>query len=138
MDDTPFASQAATLFATYHLLQALIQRPFLAIKSSLPSTDALKARSLYLNASRASADIAHAQLRRGSGDVVTFLHVLSSAIGTLLVQLWDLIRVHGEDAGEDDGRAAGEQMSALLDEIGGHFERLQELAPAWELARTML
>ncbi|EIW58872.1 uncharacterized protein TRAVEDRAFT_48013 [Trametes versicolor FP-101664 SS1] len=138
MDDTPSASQAATLFTTYHLLQALIQRPFLAIKSPFPSTAAQKARALYLNASRASADIAHAQLRRGSGDVVTFLHVLSSAIGILLVQLWDLIRVHGENAGENDGRAAGEQMSALLDEISGHLERLQELAPGWELARTML
>ncbi len=138
MNDTPFAIQAATLFATYHLLQALIQRPFLAIKSPCPSTAARNARALYMNASRAGANIAHAQLRRGSGDVVTFLHVLCNTIGILLTQLWDLIRAYGADTREDDGHAAGEQMSALLDDISGHLERLQELAPNWELARTIL
>ncbi|KAI0628218.1 fungal-specific transcription factor domain-containing protein [Trametes polyzona] len=148
MEDTPFASQAATLLATYHTLQALVQRPFLALRqlrthstSIALSATSQKALSISLNAVRASARIAEVQLGRGSGDVVTFLHVLFSAVGILLVQLWDLVRLwdtRHADADAAEGTEIGARISELLTEVSEHIERMQELAPRWELARHML
>ncbi|KAH9855269.1 hypothetical protein C2E23DRAFT_613341 [Lenzites betulinus] len=155
MPDVPFRSQAATLLATYHLLQALIQRPFIFPSLTLtshhtrlnpysPTAASEKALAVCLSASRASVAVVHTELRAGRGDVVTFLHVLFDSTGLLLTQLWGLVGRWAErgaagsaDRGEDDIDVA-RRISALFDEISATISHMQELAPKWELARIML
>ncbi|KAI0766902.1 fungal-specific transcription factor domain-containing protein [Trametes elegans] len=141
MGDTPFACQAALLYEMYHVVHALVQRPFLALKQRRrrrPSAASDKALGICVTAARASLAIADAQLQHGTGDVVSALHVLYIGVGTLLMQFWEHVRLWAERRAGDEAEEDAWRMNALLTEIDGPVRRLQEFAPKWEVARAML
>ncbi|KAI0666887.1 fungal-specific transcription factor domain-containing protein [Trametes maxima] len=149
MDDTPFAHQAATLLEAYYIVQVLIQKPLLLPPRRLlrlnPTSErgqtCAKALAICVSASRASARVVDAHLRHRSGDIITALHVLFSAVGMLIVQFWDLTRRWGQ-CGETVTTAGRvpipQRLNEILREIDWHVVRLRDLAPEWDLARIML
>ncbi|TBU33907.1 fungal-specific transcription factor domain-containing protein [Dichomitus squalens] len=150
MEDRAFASQAATLYTTYHLVQILIYRPFIRIPrgrslsrlySAERSTFSHKALSICLNAARAGAYILDVQTRRGMLNITNVIHVSFVCAGVLLVHLWDLIRQYGMSRGavSPEGRAQMSQgISSVMGEIGDLMAKLEEVSAKWELAREML
>ena len=150
MEDRAFASQAATLYTTYHLVQIIIYRPFIRVPrgrslsrshSAQRSSFSQKALSICLTAARAGAHILEIQTRRGMLNITNVLHVSFVCAGVLLVYLWDLIRQYGVQR----GAVPAETLSPLLHEISsvmGELEdtmaRLEEVSDKWELAREML
>ncbi|KAI1784087.1 fungal-specific transcription factor domain-containing protein [Ganoderma leucocontextum] len=150
MEDRTFASQAATLYTTYHLVQIIIYRPFIHIPrgrslnrpySSQRSAFSQTALSICLNAARAGAYIMDVQTRRGMLNITNIIHVSFVCAGVLLVRLWDLIGQYGTSRGivSPEGRAQmSQEISSIVGEIGDVMARLEEVSPKWELAREML
>ena len=150
MEDRAFASQAATLCTTYHLVQILIYRPFIRIprgRSTNPLISAQrtawsqKALSVCLNSARAGAYILDVQTRRGMLNITNVVHVSFVCAGVLLVHLWDLIRQYGMSRGIVSAEARtqmSQEISSVMGEIGDLMARLEEVSAKWELAREML
>nr|VWO95032.1 Zn(2)-C6 fungal-type domain-containing protein [Ganoderma boninense] len=145
-----FASQAATLYSTYHLVQILIYRPFIHIPrgrwlnrpySSQRAAFSQKSLSICLNSARAAAYILDVQTRRGMLNITNVIHVSFVCAGVLLVRLWDLVRQYGMSRGTvaREGRAQmAQEISSIVNEIGDVMARLEEVSPKWEIAREML
>ncbi|PIL36105.1 transcription factor [Ganoderma sinense ZZ0214-1] len=150
MEDRIFASQAATLYSTYHLVQILIYRPFIHIPrgrslnrpySSQRAAFSQKSLSICLNSARAAAYILDVQTRRGMLNITNVIHVSFVCAGVLLVRLWDLVRQYGTSRGtvSREGRAQiAQEISSIMNEIGDVMARLEEVSPKWEIAREML
>ncbi|KAI0355562.1 hypothetical protein OH77DRAFT_1495869 [Trametes cingulata] len=149
MEDRAFASQAATLYTTYHLVQILIYRPFIRIprgpsprfQSSREHAFSHKALAICLSSARAGAYILDVQTRRGMLNITNVVHVSFVAAGVLLIHLWDLIRqygIHGRIASPDARVQMSQEISSVMGEIGDLMARLEEVSPKWELAREML
>ena len=150
MEDRAFASQAATLYTTYHLVQIIIYRPFIRVPrgrslsrshSAQRSSFSQKALSICLTAARAGAHILEIQTRRGMLNITNVIHVSFVCAGVLLVHLWDLIRQFGMSRGvvSPEGRAQmSQEISSVMGEIGDIMARLEEVSSKWELAREML
>lgn len=150
MEDRTFASQAATLYSTYHLVQILIYRPFIHVPrgrslmrpySSQRAVFSQKALSICLNSARAAAYILDVQMRRGMLNITNVIHVSFVCAGVLLVRLWDLVRQYGTSRGtvSREGRAQmAQEISSIVNEIGDVMARLEEVSPKWEIAREML
>ncbi|KAI0743522.1 fungal-specific transcription factor domain-containing protein [Daedaleopsis nitida] len=149
MEDRSFASQAATLHTTYHLIQILIYRPFVRIPRG-PSQNRLyslqrsafshKAMSVCLNSARAAAYILDVQTARGMLNITNIIHVSFVCAGVLLVHLWDLIRQYGTLRGLaiESRSHMSQEISSVMNEIGDLMTRLEEVSSKWELAREML
>lgn len=153
MEDRAFASQAATLYTTYQLVQILIYRPFIRIpriprgphpaRSPLSRRQAFsqKALAICLSSARAGAYILDVQIQRGMSNLTNVVHVSFVCAGVLLTHLWDLIRQYGVQrrvSGADTRLQMSQEISSVLGEIGDLIARLEEVSPKYELAREMM
>ncbi|KAI0769708.1 fungal-specific transcription factor domain-containing protein [Trametes elegans] len=150
MEDRAYASQAATLHTTYHLVQILIHRRFIRIPRMSSSVRPISARrhvlsqkalAICLNHARAGAYILDVQIQRGMTNITNVIHVSFVAAGVLLIHLWDLIRQYGIQrrfASAEMRAQMSQQISSVMGEIGDLMGRLEEVSPKWELAREML
>ncbi|KAL1939894.1 hypothetical protein VTO73DRAFT_9594 [Trametes versicolor] len=153
MEDRAFASQAATLYTTYQLVQILIYRPFIRIpriprgpqpaRSPLSRRQAFsqKALAICLSSARAGAYILDVQIQRGMSNLTNVVHVSFVCAGVLLTHLWDLIRQYGVQrrvSGADTRLQMSQEISSVLGEIGDLIARLEEVSPKYELAREMI
>ncbi len=150
MEDRFFASQAATLLTTYHLVQIITYRPFIRIPrlrslhrpiSAQRSMFSQKALAICLNSARAGAHILDVQTKRGMLNITNVVHVSFVCAGVLLVHLWDLIRQYGMARGivSPETRAhMSQEISSVMAEIGDVMARLEDVSAKWELAREML
>ncbi|TFK86622.1 hypothetical protein K466DRAFT_492433 [Polyporus arcularius HHB13444] len=150
MEDRFFASQAATLLTTYHLVQIITYRPFIRIPrlrslhrpiSAQRSMFSQKALAICLNSARAGAYILDVQTKRGMLNITNVVHVSFVCAGVLLVHLWDLIRQYGMARGivSPETRAhMSQEISSVMAEIGDVMARLEDVSAKWELAREML
>lgn len=103
-----FASQAATLYSTYHRLQILIHRPFIVVPrglfrstdASAPYYDRSKSRHsklsdsalcISLNSANACAHILEVQMQRGMSNVNNVVHSGFICCGLLLIHWWGSI-----------------------------------------------
>ncbi|KAH9929511.1 fungal-specific transcription factor domain-containing protein [Epithele typhae] len=145
MQDRAFASQAATLHTTYHMIQILIYRPFIRVPHA-PSRGRLvhhspmssKAMSICLNSVRASNFIMDVQTRRGMLNVTNVLHVSFFNAGVLLVHFWDLVRQFSSHRSQEVRALISHEASTAMGEISAMIARLEDVAQRWELAREML
>ena len=149
MEERTFASQAATLYTTYHLVQILVYRPFIRVPrmrsaahpvSSERSAFAHKALSVCLSSARAASYILDVQTNRGMLNITNVVHVSFVCAGVLLVHLWDLIRQYGTLRGLSmEARLhMSQEISSVMGEIGDVMTRLEKVSSKWELAREML
>ena len=150
MEERTFASQAATLYTTYHLVQILVYRPFIRVPrmrsaahpvSSERSAFAHKALSVCLSSARAASYILDVQIKRGMLNITNVVHVSFVCAGVLLVHLWDLIRQYGMSRGIASAETRAQmshEISSVMGEIGDLMGRLEEVSAKWELAREML
>ncbi|KAI0630271.1 fungal-specific transcription factor domain-containing protein [Trametes polyzona] len=150
MEDRAFASQAATLYTTYQLVQILIYRPFIRIpramhvpRPTLSRRQAFsqKALAICLSSARAAAYILDVQVQRGMLNITNVIHVSFVCAGVLLIHLWDLIRQYGVQRriSHPDARAQmSQEISSVMGEIGDLMERLEQVSAKFELAREML
>ncbi|KAL7281745.1 hypothetical protein ACG7TL_005063 [Trametes sanguinea] len=149
MEDRAFATQAATLYTTYHLVQIIVYRAFVHIPrgpwAALPQSSrrhalSQKALAICLSSARASGHILDVQMRRGMLNINNVVHVSFVAAGVLLVHLWDLIRQYGTQRWVSvEARAQmSQEISSVMGEIGECMARLEEISAKWELAREIL
>ena len=147
IEDRTFASQAATLYTTYHLIQIVIHRPSIRVpRSRLPhmpfplphSPSSQKALAISLNSARAGAYILYVQTRRGITNITNVIHVSFFCAGVLLIHLWDLVRQFSSQRSMEGRAFISQEISSVMDEIGDVMARLEEVSPKWELAREML
>ncbi|KAI0745137.1 fungal-specific transcription factor domain-containing protein [Earliella scabrosa] len=149
MEERTFASQAATLYTTYHLVQILVYRPFIRVPrmrsaahpvSSERSAFSHKALSVCLSSARAASYILDVQTNRGMLNITNVVHVSFVCAGVLLVHLWDLIRQYGTLRGLSmEARLhMSQEISSVMGEIGDVMTRLEKVSSKWELAREML
>ncbi|KAH9858811.1 fungal-specific transcription factor domain-containing protein [Lenzites betulinus] len=150
MEDRAFASQAATLYTTYQMVQILIYRPFIRIPRGIhmahpipPRRQAFSQKSLAicLSSARAASYILDVQISRGMLNITNIIHVSYVCAGVLLMHLWDLIRQYGvqRHMSPPDARAQmSQEISSIMGEIGDWIARLEDVSAKWELAREML
>lgn len=149
MEDRAFASQAATLYTTYHLVQILVYRAFIRIPRSVPQSPpqptrrdvfSQKAMTICLSSARAASYILDVQMKRGMLNLTNVVHVSFACAGVLLVRLWDLIRQYGTQRwlSTDARTQMAQEIASVLAEIGDTMARLEEISAKWELAREML
>ncbi|KAI0675220.1 fungal-specific transcription factor domain-containing protein [Trametes maxima] len=150
MEDRRFASQAATLYTTYQLVQILIYRPFVHVPRGIHASRSLSLRrreisqnalAICLCSARSAAHILDVQVNRGMLNITNVVHVSFVCAGVLLIHLWDLIRQYGlqRRLPPSDARAQiALEISSVMGEIGDLMARLEEVSPKWELAREML
>ena len=147
MEDRTFASQAATLHTTYHLVQILIYRPFIHIpRGRMPhspfpmphSPMSQKAMAICLNSARATAHILDVQTHRGMLNITNVVHCSFVSAGVLLVHFWDLVRQYATQPSSEARAFISQEISSTMDEIGGVMARLEEVSAKWELAKEML
>ncbi|KAI0819989.1 fungal-specific transcription factor domain-containing protein [Trametes gibbosa] len=150
MEDRAFASQAATLYTTYQLVQILIYRPFIRIPRGIHTSRPISARrqafsqkalAICLSSARAASYILDVQIRRGMLNITNIIHVSFVCAGVLLMHLWDLIRQYGvqRHLSPTDARTQmSQEISTVMGEIGDWIARLEDVSPKWELAREML
>ncbi|KAI0703341.1 fungal-specific transcription factor domain-containing protein [Cerioporus squamosus] len=150
MEDRFFASQAATLHTTYHLVQIITYRPFIRIPrlrslhrpmSAQHSMFSQKALAICLNSARAGAYILDVQTKRGMLNITNVVHVSFVCAGVFLVHLWDLIRQYGMSRGIVSAETRAQmshEISSVMGEIGDVMGRLEDVSAKWELAREML
>ena len=147
MEDRTFATQAATLYTTYHLVQILIYRPFIRIPRGHParlpfpmphSPTSHKAMAICLSSARAAAHILDVQTRRGMLNITNIVHVSFFCAGVLLIHFWDLVRQLASQRAPDARAYLAQELSAAMGEIADVMQRLEEVSPKWELAREML
>ena len=150
MEGRFFASQAATLHTTYHLVQIIIYRPFIRVPrpssfhrpmSAQRSMFSQKALAICLNSARAGAYILDVQGKRGMLNITNVVHVSFVCAGVLLVHLWDLIRQYGMSRGIVSAEARtqmSQEISSVMGEIGDLMARLEDVSAKWELAREVL
>ena len=147
MEDRTFASQAATLYTTYHLVQILIYRPFIRVPRGLflhspyptpHSVMSAKALSICLTSARAGAYILDVQTHRGMLNITNVLHVSFFCAGVLLIHFWDLMRQFASQRSPEGRAYISQELSAAMGEISDLMGRLEEVSSKWELAREML
>ncbi|KAI0329728.1 hypothetical protein GY45DRAFT_1324710 [Cubamyces sp. BRFM 1775] len=149
MEDRAFASQAATLYTTYHLVQIIVYRAFVRIPRGVSTSPpqptrrilfSQKAMTICLSSARAAAYILDVQMKRGMTNLTNVVHVSFACAGVLLVHLWDLIRQYGTQRwlSTDARTQMAQEIASVLAEIGDTMARLEEVSAKWELAREML
>lgn len=150
MEDRMFATQAATLYTTYHSVQILVHRPFILIPrmralsrpiTAQRSIQGQKALSICLSSARAAAHILDVQTKRGMLNITNVVHISFVCAGVFLVHLWDLIRQYGTHSGliSAEGRAhMSHDISSVMGELGDVMAHLEDISSKWELAREML
>ncbi|OBZ67272.1 putative transcriptional regulatory protein C3C7.04 [Grifola frondosa] len=156
MENRIFASQAATLHTTYHLVQILVYRPFISVRHAMPRGSLLPqsyrklsdrpslsstALSICVNSAKAAAHILEIQVTRGMSNITNVIHVSFVCTGVLLVHLWDMIGRELSRAplsSPDEQAQTAHAFDALMGEISNLVDMLEEASVRWELARDML
>ncbi|CDO74459.1 hypothetical protein BN946_scf184979.g14 [Trametes cinnabarina] len=149
IEDRAFATQAATLYTTYHLVQIIAYRPFIHVphgpsaarpQSARKQARSQKALAICLSSARACGYILDVQMRRGMLNLNNVVHVSFVSAGVLLVHLWDLVRQYGTQrwASAEARAQMSQDISSVMGEIGECMARLEQISAKWELAREIL